>query len=119
MFQEPEVPSAFSFPDNAMQVEEQHSAAEPNPILLPADVLEGMDASYEPREISSTSEPSFEIVQSVTQRGKPKLFEKHGYTFNQGKTFGLKRKYLCSIEPFYSFFVFCYIDFKCLCFFFW
>ena len=59
----------------------------------PQNTSENYDEAFTPQELSVRSEPSFEIVEKVTQRGKPKLFEKHGYTYNQHQTFSDKSKW--------------------------
>ena len=47
----------------------------------------------DPREVSTGSnETSFCIIENISQRGKPKLFEKHGYSYNHFQTYGNRSK---------------------------
>lgn len=60
-----------------------------------SNITENSMENSNPREISTSSEPSFSIVDAVTERGKPKLFEKYGYAYNYHRTFGNKSKSKC------------------------
>lgn len=66
-------------------------------MLEVANITENSMEISDPREVSNDSnEPSFSIVDNISQRGKPKLFEKQGYSYtywrqttNKSKSFFL------------------------------
>ena len=63
--------------------------------MVPAvNITEDSLELSDPREISTNSnEPSFSLVDNVSQRGKPKLFEKQGYSYTYHRTFGNRSMY--------------------------
>ena len=59
------------------------------------DCIESSYDVSDPRSISTDSEPSFEIIEGATKRGKPKLFDRRGYAYHVTKNYSPgHRKYI-------------------------
>lgn len=59
------------------------------------------ERSYErnnPRDMSTDNEPSFSIVENISQRGKPKLFEKQGYSYTDYRKTRKSRSWRCAVR---------------------